>query len=48
MGGARVKLFVSGQNVFTKADCDLVDPEVTSFSNYPNQRVLSSGINIKF
>ncbi|MGQ8338259.1 SusC/RagA family TonB-linked outer membrane protein [Sunxiuqinia sp. A32] len=48
MGGARVKLFVSGQNVFTQADCDLVDPEVTNFRNYPNQRVLSSGINIKF
>lgn len=48
MGGATVKLFVSGQNVFTMAACDLVDPEVTNFTNYPIQRVLSSGVNIKF
>lgn len=47
-GGVKVKLFVSGQNVFTKADCDLVDPEVTNFGNYPAQRVLSTGVNIKF
>ena len=47
-GGTKVKFFVSGQNVFTKADCDLVDPEISYFGNYPAQRVLSSGVNIKF
>lgn len=47
LGGARVKIFVDGQNLFTKAGCDLMDPEV-SFSNYPLQRCISTGINIKF
>lgn len=47
LGGARVKIFVDGQNLFTKAACDLVDPEV-SFNNYPLQRCISTGINIKF
>nr|WP_321412226.1 SusC/RagA family TonB-linked outer membrane protein [uncultured Carboxylicivirga sp.] len=47
LGGTRIKFFVSGQNLLTKADFDLVDPEV-SFVNYPLQRVLSTGVNIKF
>ena len=47
MGGARVKVFVSGQNLFTKAANELVDPEV-SFGNYPLQRCISTGINVKF
>ncbi|MFV0591826.1 MAG: SusC/RagA family TonB-linked outer membrane protein [Draconibacterium sp.] len=47
-GGTQVKFFVSGQNVFTKAAYDLVDPEITNFGNYPAQRVLSTGVNIKF
>lgn len=47
LGGARVKIFVSGQNLFTKAACELVDPEV-SFNNYPLQRCISTGINVKF
>ncbi|WP_423128405.1 SusC/RagA family TonB-linked outer membrane protein [Gaoshiqia sp. Z1-71] len=46
-GGTRIKLFVSGQNVFTKADFTLDDPEVR-FTNYPLQRVISTGVNIKF
>lgn len=47
LGGARVKVFVSGQNLFTKAANELVDPEV-SFGNYPLQRCISTGINVKF
>lgn len=47
LGGLRVKLFVSGQNLFTKSACDLVDPEV-SFTSYPLQRCISTGINIRF
>lgn len=47
LGGARIKFFVNGQNLFTKAACDLVDPEV-SFTNYPLQRCISTGINVKF
>lgn len=47
LGGLRVKLFVNGQNLFTKSACDLVDPEV-SFTSYPLQRCISTGINIRF
>lgn len=47
LGGARVKIFVSGQDLFTKAACELDDPEV-SFKNYPLQRCISTGINVKF
>lgn len=47
MGGMKVKLFVNGQNLFTQAACSLVDPEV-SFTSYPLQRTISTGINIKF
>lgn len=47
LGGSRVKIFVNGQNLFTKAACELVDPEV-SFNNYPLQRCISTGINVKF
>ena len=47
LGGTHVKLFVNGQNLLTKAACNLVDPEV-SFTNYPLQRCISTGINVKF
>lgn len=47
LGGLRVKVFVNGQNLFTKSACDLVDPEV-SFTSYPLQRCISTGINIRF
>lgn len=47
LGGLRVKIFANGQNLFTKSACDLVDPEV-SFTSYPLQRCISTGINIRF
>lgn len=47
LGGLRVKVFVNGQNLFTKSACDLVDPEV-SFTSYPLQRCISTGINLRF
>lgn len=47
LGGIRVKVFVNGQNLFTKAACDLVDPEV-NFTSYPLQRCISTGINVRF
>ena len=47
LGGARVKIFVTGQNLVTFAGCDLQDPEV-SFTNYPIQRCISTGINVRF
>lgn len=47
LGGLRLKIFVNGQNIFTKSACDLVDPEV-GFTSYPLQRCISTGINIRF
>ncbi|MCD7973148.1 MAG: SusC/RagA family TonB-linked outer membrane protein [Candidatus Azobacteroides sp.] len=48
LGGSRVKIFVSGQNLFTQSACDLVDPEVINFRNYPILKSFYTGINIKF
>lgn len=48
LGGLKVKLFVNGQNLWTKAACDLVDPEVVSFRDYPTLKGLNAGVNIKF
>ncbi len=42
-----VKLFANGQNLFTHAAYDFVDPEV-GVGAYPVQRVLNTGINVKF
>ncbi len=47
-GGVRVKLFVDGQNLLTKAACSLVDPEVMDFSNYPMLKGFNFGVNVKF
>lgn len=47
LGGLRLKVFVNGENLFTKSACDLVDPEV-GFTSYPLQRCISTGINIRF
>ncbi|KAB6148802.1 SusC/RagA family TonB-linked outer membrane protein [Bacteroides xylanisolvens] len=47
LGGLRLKIFVNGQNLFTKSACELVDPEV-GFTSYPLQRCISTGINIRF
>lgn len=47
LGGLRLKIFVNGQNLFTKSACVLVDPEV-GFTSYPLQRCISTGINIRF
>ena len=44
----RVKLFANAQNLWTKAACTLVDPEVIDFSNYPVLQTFNFGINIKF
>lgn len=47
LGGLRVKLFVSAQNVLTFSACDLVDPEVT-FTSSPIQRCFFTGITLNF
>lgn len=48
LGSAKVKFFVSAQNLWTKAACNLVDPEVIDFSNYPLMKAFNMGINVKF
>ncbi|MFV0420193.1 MAG: SusC/RagA family TonB-linked outer membrane protein [Dysgonomonas sp.] len=48
LGGAKVKIFVGGQNLWTQAACSLVDPEVMSFKSYPMLRGFNTGVNIKF
>ncbi|MDR0824050.1 MAG: SusC/RagA family TonB-linked outer membrane protein [Prevotella sp.] len=48
LGGVKVKIFVSGQNLWTQAACSLVDPEVIDFRSYPMLRGFNTGINIKF
>ncbi|MGF7230363.1 SusC/RagA family TonB-linked outer membrane protein [Arachidicoccus sp.] len=41
-----IKVFVNALNLFTNAQYNIVDPEV-SLSNYPLQKVINTGINIK-
>ncbi|MEA4983136.1 MAG: SusC/RagA family TonB-linked outer membrane protein [Paludibacter sp.] len=48
LGGVKVKVFVAGQNLLTQSACNLVDPEVTNFTNSPLLRGFNTGINIKF
>jgi TonB-linked SusC/RagA family outer membrane protein len=48
MGGLKVKLFVAGQNLLTKAACSEFDPEVVDFRSYPQTRGFNMGINVKF
>jgi len=47
LGNLRVKIFATGQNLFTMSATNLVDPEV-SFTNYPIQRNINFGVNVKF
>jgi TonB-linked SusC/RagA family outer membrane protein len=47
LGNLRVKIFAGGQNLVTLAACNLVDPEV-NFTDYPIQRNVNFGINLKF
>lgn len=49
LGGARVKVFVSGQNLFTKAANELVDPKLASVTiryNVASAQVLMLNSNI--
>jgi len=41
-----IKIFVNAENLFTHAEYDEVDPEV-SVNSYPLQRVLNMGVNIR-
>lgn len=47
IGGLRVKIFVQGQNLLTWSRTRLQDPEVT-FTSYPLQRTITTGINLNF
>ncbi len=48
LGGMKVKVFVGGQNLWTQAAFNLVDPEVIDYRNYPMLRGFNTGVNIKF
>ncbi len=48
LGGAKVKIFVGGDNLLTMSASSLVDPEIVNFRNYPMLRGFNTGINIKF
>ncbi len=48
LGGAKVKLFVTGQNIWTQSACNLVDPEIMNVRSYPMLKGYNAGINIKF
>ena len=47
LGGLRVKIFVQGQNLLTRSRTRVQDPEVT-FTSYPLQRTITTGINLNF
>lgn len=47
LGGLRVKIFVQGQNLLTWSRTRLQAPEVT-FTSYPLQRTITTGINLNF
>ena len=47
LGGLRVKIFVQGQNLLTWSRTRLQDPEVT-FTSYPLERTITTGINLNF
>lgn len=47
LGGLCVKIFVQGQNLLTWSRTRLQDPEVT-FTSYPLQRTITTGINLNF
>lgn len=47
LGGLRVKIFVQGQNLLAWSRTRLQDPEVT-FTSYPLQRTITTGINLNF
>ncbi|WP_187328741.1 SusC/RagA family TonB-linked outer membrane protein [Echinicola rosea] len=47
IANAQVRIFANATNLFTFSNYGLVDPEVTNFTNYPNMRVISGGLNIK-
>jgi len=47
IGNLRIKLFVNAQNFLTISAYELVDPEVL-FTNYPLQKNINFGVNVKF
>jgi len=48
LGRMKIKVFVEGQNLLTQSACNLVDPEVTNFTNSALLRGINTGVNIKF
>ena len=46
--GIQIRVFAQGLNLLTVTPFKWGDPEVASFMSYPNQRIFSGGVNIKF
>ncbi|MGI5974698.1 MAG: SusC/RagA family TonB-linked outer membrane protein [Paludibacter sp.] len=47
IGNLRIKLFANAQNFLTVSAYKLIDPEVL-FTNYPLQKSINFGVNVKF
>jgi len=48
IGLQNLRVYFSGQNLFTLDKCKLIDPELTAGTSYPLQRVINGGISITF
>lgn len=46
--GMSLRVFAQGLNLLTVTPFKYGDPEVASFTSYPNQRIFSGGVNLKF
>jgi TonB-linked SusC/RagA family outer membrane protein len=46
--GIQLRVYAQGLNLITWSPFRYGDPEVTTFTSYPNQRIFSAGLNIKF
>ncbi|MGH2622329.1 MAG: SusC/RagA family TonB-linked outer membrane protein, partial [Sphingobacterium sp.] len=47
VGLSTLRIFANAQNLFTITSYDRLDPEINGNSNYPLQRVINFGVNIK-
>ncbi|TKG95316.1 SusC/RagA family TonB-linked outer membrane protein [Puteibacter caeruleilacunae] len=48
IGVSSARVVLSGTNLFTISDLDFVDPEAKDLVSYPQMRVYTLGVNIKF
>jgi hypothetical protein len=48
LGIAKLRIYVSGQNLLTLDKIHLIDPEIDSGQSYPLQRVVNLGVTLTF